>query len=107
MAESVEIKCSHVSGVLSRYRRVTFGLCKKEFKMMFLFRKIRNTILRHAEFVLASNVTETLPHGGQAHKAHTSPVRFVKRVQGDIEIVYKPCCHSELGSESCKHSSNK
>lgn len=82
MAESIEIKCSH-EGVLSRYRRVTFGLCKKEFKMMFLFRKIRNTILRHAEFVSASNVTETLPHGGQAHKAHTSPVRFVKRVQGD------------------------
>ena len=41
MAESIEIKCSHVSGVLSRYR-VTFGLCKKEFKIMFLFRKIRN-----------------------------------------------------------------
>ena len=79
---------------------------------MFLLRKIRNTILRyaelisasnvtetlkrvqgdnkiehktlcHAELVLASNDTETLPHGGQAHKAHTSPVRFVKRVQGD------------------------
>lgn len=65
MAESIEIKCSH-EGVLSRYRRVTFGLCKKEFKMMFLFRKIRNTILRHAEFVSASNVTETK-----------------KRVQGD------------------------
>ena len=68
--------------------------------MMFLFRKIRNTILRHAEFVLASNVTETLPHGGQAHKAHTSPVRFVKRVQGDNKIEHKPLCHSELGSES-------
>ena len=82
MAESIEIKCSH-EGVLSRYRRVTFGLCKKEFKMMFLFRKIRNTILRHAEFVLASNVTETL-----------------KRVQGDNKIEHKPLCHSELGSES-------
>ena len=66
MAESVEIKCSHVSGVLSRYRRVTFGLCKKEFKMMFLFRKIRNTILRHAELVSESRDVDTK-----------------KRVQGD------------------------
>ena len=65
MAESIEIKCSH-EGVLSRYRRVTFGLCKKEFKMMFLFRKIRNTILRHAEF------------GSESRDVKTK-----KRVQGD------------------------
>ena len=59
MAESIEIKCSHVPGVLSRYRRVTFGLCKKEFKIMFLFRKIRNTILRHAELVSESRDVDT------------------------------------------------
>ena len=70
-------------GVLSRYRRVTFGLCKKEFKMMFLFRKIRNTILRHAEF------------GSESRDVKTK-----KRVQGDIKTVHKPFCHSELGSES-------
>lgn len=51
--------------------------------MMFLLRKIRNTILRHAEFGSASNVTETL-----------------KRVQGDIKIKHKTFGHSELGSES-------
>ena len=42
-----------------------------------------NIIYCHAELVSASHVVETLPHEGQAHKAHTSPVRFVKRVQCD------------------------
>ena len=51
--------------------------------MMFLFRKIRNTILRHAEFVSASHDVETL-----------------KRVQGDIKTVHKTFCHAEFGSES-------
>ena len=62
--------------------------------MMFLLRRIKNKMLCHhfmmtsktlchAELVSASHVVETLPHEGQAHKAHTSPVRFVKRVQGD------------------------
>ena len=50
---------------------------------MFLLRKIRNTILRYAELISASNVTETL-----------------KRVQGDNKIEHKPFCHSELVSES-------
>ena len=28
-------------------------------------------------------IYEILPHGGQTHKAHTSPVHFVKQVQND------------------------
>ena len=46
---------------------------------MFLLRKIRNTILRYAELISASNVTETL-----------------KRVQGDNKIEHKPLCHYEF-----------
>ena len=67
-----------------------------------MLRRIKNKTLCHAELVSASQDVETQPHGGQAHKAHTSPVRFVKRVQGDIRIEHKPFCHSELGSESHK-----
>ena len=53
--------------------------------MMFLLRRIKNKTLCHAELVSASQDVETQPHGGQAHKAHTSPARFVKRVQGDMK----------------------
>ena len=61
----------------------TFRLFDLKSNLMFLLRKIRNTILRHAELISASNVTETL-----------------KRVQGDNKIEHKTLCHSELGSES-------
>ena len=83
MAESIENKRSHVRGGVNTSNYATFRLFNLNSNLMFLLRKIRNTIQRYAELVLASNDTETLPHGGQAHKAHTSPVRFVKRVQGD------------------------
>ena len=83
MAESIENKRSHVRGGVNTSNYATFRLFNLNSNLMFLLRKIRNTILRYAELVSASNVTETLPHGGQAYKAHTSPVRFVKRVQGD------------------------
>ena len=65
MAESIENKRSHVSGG-NASNNATFRLFDLKSNLMFLLRKIRNTILRHAEFVSASNVTETL-----------------KRVQGD------------------------
>ena len=66
MAESIENKRSHISGGVNTSNNATFRLFDLKSNLMFLLRKIRNTILRHAEFVSASNVTETL-----------------KRVQGD------------------------
>lgn len=39
---------------------VTFRLCELKSNLMFLLRKITNTILRHTEFISASHVTETL-----------------------------------------------
>jgi len=45
----------------------------------------RIQFLCHSEFISESLGHEILPHGGQAHKAHISPVRFVKQVQNDIE----------------------
>ena len=83
MAESIENKRSHISGGVNTSNNATFRLFDLKSNLMFLLRKIRNTILRHAEFVSASNVTETL-----------------KRVQGDIKIEHKTFGHSELGSES-------
>ena len=97
MAESIEIKCSHVPGGIIQIQKSDFRALQKEFKMMFLLRRIKNKMLCHhfmmtsktlchAELVSASHVVETLPHEGQAHKAHTSPVRFVKQVQNDKEL---------------------
>ena len=79
----MKINALTFGGGVNTSNYATFRLFDSKSNLMFLLRKIRNTILRHAEFVLASNVTETL-----------------KRVQGDNKIEHKPLCHSELGSES-------
>ncbi|RAI12109.1 MAG: hypothetical protein DKM24_03615 [Candidatus Melainabacteria bacterium] len=83
MAESVENKRFCISSGVNTSSNATFRLCDLKSNLMFLLRKIRNTIIRHAELVSASHVTETL-----------------KRVQGDNKIEHKTLCHSELGSES-------
>ena len=83
-----------LGGGVNTSNNATFRLCDLKSNLMFLLRRIKNKMLCHrfmmtsktlchTELVSASHVVETLPHGGQAHKAHTSPVRFVKRVQGD------------------------
>ncbi|RAI11370.1 MAG: hypothetical protein DKM23_05600 [Candidatus Melainabacteria bacterium] len=64
--------------------------------MMFLLRKIRNTIVCH-RFMMTS---KTLCHAELVSASHD--VETQKRVQGDIRIGHKPFCHSELGSESHK-----
>ena len=73
----------------------TFRLFDLKSNLMFLLRKIKeycysfvvtNKSLCHPEFSSGSQGYEMLPHGGQAHKAHTSPVRFVKRVQHDNKL---------------------
>ena len=61
MAESIENKRSHVSwGGVNASNDATFRLFDLKSNLMFLLRKIRNTILRYAELISASNVTETL-----------------------------------------------
>ena len=45
--------------------------------------------LCHPEFISGSQGHEILPHGGQTHKAHTSPVHFVKQVQNDIRVYFR------------------
>ena len=97
MAESIENKRSHVSGGVNTSNNATFRLCDLKSNLMFLLRRIKNKMLCHrfmmtsktlchAELVSASHVVETLPHEGQAHKAHTSPVHFVKQVQHDNKL---------------------
>ena len=97
MAESIENKRSHVSGGVNTSNNATFRLCDLKSNLMFLLRRIKNKMLCHrfmmtsktlchAELVSASHVVETLPHGGQVYKAHTSPVHFVKQVQHDNKL---------------------
>ncbi len=95
MAESIENKRSHVSGGVNTSNNATFKLCDLKSNLMFLLRKIKeycysfvvtNKSLCHPEFSSGSQGYEMLPHEGQAHKAHTSPVHFVKQVQHDNKL---------------------
>ena len=92
--KALKINALTFFGGVNTSNNATFRLCDLKSNLMFLLRRIKNKMLCHrfmmtsktlchTELVSASHVVETLPHGGQAHKAHTSPVRFVKRVQGD------------------------
>ena len=93
MAESIENKRSHVSwGGVNATNDATFRLFDLKSNLMFLLRKIKeycysfvvtNKSLCHPEFSSGSQGYKMLPHGGQAHEAHTSLVNFVKRVQGN------------------------
>ena len=61
---------------------------RKKYRKFVTFPTINKTLC-HPEFISGSLQHEMLPHGGQVHKAHTSPVHFVKQVQHDIKIIRK------------------
>ena len=95
--KALKINALTFRGGVNTSNNATFRLCDLKSNLMFLLRRIKNKMLCHrfmmtsktlchAELVSASHVVETLPHEGQAHKAHTSPVHFVKQVQHDNKL---------------------
>ena len=78
-------------GGVNTSNSVAFRLCDLKSNLLFLLRRITNTKLMSFRTcfgiaMLFQRDHATLSHGGQAHEAHISPVRFVKRVQGDLGI---------------------
>ena len=95
--KALKINALTFRGGVNTSNNATFRLCDLKSNLMFLLRRIKNKMLCHrfmmtsktlchAELVSASHVVETLPHGGQVYKAHTSPVHFVKQVQHDNKL---------------------
>ena len=95
--KALKINALTFRGGVNTSNNAIFRLCDLKSNLMFLLRRIKNKMLCHrfmmtsktlchAELVSASHVVETLPHGGQVYKAHTSPVHFVKQVQHDNKL---------------------